>query len=285
MPLTVSVVGGTGVYARHLIPRLVARGHTVRALVRRPEAAEFARACGAEVHVADVFEPESLRTAMAGSDVALNIATAVPGPSGRGDFASNERLRREGAPLWLQACADAGVPRVLQQSIAWVNAGGTDEWTDEDTLPAAPSAGVATALAMEESVRNSGLDWVILRGAHFYGPGTGADQRWFDQAAAGTLLLPGEGDAFTTLIHVADMAEATAAAVDRWPSRQALIIGDDAPARWSEVYAYVAALAGAKAPEPGGPSNFVSTRLRNTRAREALGWAPAYPDYRSGLAR
>jgi uncharacterized protein YbjT (DUF2867 family) len=33
MPTSVAVLGTTGVYGRHLVPRLVARGHHVRALV------------------------------------------------------------------------------------------------------------------------------------------------------------------------------------------------------------------------------------------------------------
>jgi hypothetical protein len=43
------------VYARHLIPRLVAAG---TACLARPEAATVAAACGAEVHRADIFDRE-----------------------------------------------------------------------------------------------------------------------------------------------------------------------------------------------------------------------------------
>jgi len=66
---TVAVLGATAVYARHLIPRVVARGFRVRALVRRPEAAGVAVACGAEVHRADIFDGASLEAALAGCEV------------------------------------------------------------------------------------------------------------------------------------------------------------------------------------------------------------------------
>jgi uncharacterized protein YbjT (DUF2867 family) len=163
------VLGATGVYARHLIPRLVARGHRVRALVRRPEAAAIAAACGAELHRADVFDAASLRAGLAGCDVGINLATSLPGPSGRGDFATNDRVRRDGTPVWVDACRDAGVPRIVQQSIAMVNAAGGDAWGDEDTDYAGPRDDVAglaaaAALAMEDSVRRSDRDWMILRG-------------------------------------------------------------------------------------------------------------------------
>jgi len=291
MSTCVAVLGATGVYGRHLVPRLVARGHRVCALVRRPETAAAAAACGADLRRADVFDLASLRAGLDGCDVGINLATALPGPAGgSGDYALNDRVRREGTPLWIRACREAGVARIVQQSIAMVNAGAGDAWSDEDTV--FPPGGddvaaraIAAAVAMEDAVRGSDLDWVILRGALFYGPGTGFDEDWFTRARAGKLRLPGDGNDWVSLVHIADMAEATAAALETWPSRRALIVTDDRPARWREVLAFVAAIAGAAPPEPGGRLGLPSFRVRNQRARDALSWAPSYPDYRAGLAR
>ena len=290
MALSIAVLGATGVYGRHLIPRLVARGYRVRALVRRPETAATAGACGAEVRRADIFDAASLRAGLEGCDVGINLATSLPGPSGTGDYATNDRLRREGTPIWIRACQEAGVPRVVQQSIAMVNAAAGEAWADEDTVfPAGQedtaALAIAAALAMEDTVRQSGLDWTILRGALFYGPGTGFDDDWFARARAGTLRLPADGQDYVSLVHIADMAEATAAAIGRWPSRQALIVADDEPARWGDVLAYVAAIAGAAPPPPGGSLGLPSFRVSNRRAREALSWTPLYANYRIGLAR
>ena len=290
MALSLAVLGATGVYGRHLIPRLVARGYRVRALARRPETAATAAVCGAEVRRADIFDAASLRAGLEGCDVGVNLATSLPGPSGTGDYATNDRLRREGTPIWIRACQEAGVPRVVQQSIAMVNAAAGEAWADEDTVfPAGQedtaALAIAAALAMEDTVRRSGLDWAILRGALFYGPGTGFDDDWFARARAGKLRLPAEGRDYVSLVHIADMAEATAAAIGRWPSRQALIVADDEPARWRDVLAYVAAIAGAAPPPPGGRLGLPSFRVSNRRAREALSWTPLYANYRIGLAR
>jgi len=290
MTLSIGVLGATGVYGRHLVPRLVACGYRVRALVRRPEAGAIAAACGAELHVADVFDAASLRTGLEGCDVGINLATSLPGPSGRGDYAMNDRVRREGTPIWVRACRDVGVSRVVQQSIAMVNAGAGDAWADEDTVFPAGQEGIAAlaiaaALAMEDTVRQSGLDWIILRGGLFYGPGTGFDDDWFARARAGKLRLPADGQDYVSLVHIADMAAATTAAIARWPSRQALIVADDEPARWRDVFAYVAAIAGAAPPQPGGRLGIPSYRVSNRRAREALSWTPVYANYRIGLAR
>jgi nucleoside-diphosphate-sugar epimerase len=289
--MRIAVLGATGVYGRHLAPRLLRAGHLVRALVRRPAAAAIAAACGAEVVAADIFDEASLRAGVAGCDIALNLATSLPGPSSTtGDFASNDRLRREGTRNWVRACRDAGVPRILQQSIAMLHAGGGDAWADETTFFPRGEEGVATdaldaARDMEATIDASGLDWTILRGGLFYGPGTGLDEDWFSRARAGKLRLPAEGRNYVSLVHIADMAAATAAALERWPSRQALIVADDQPAPWCDLFNHVALIAGAGSPPPGGRSLIPSFRVTNRSAKERLSWAPLYPDYRAGLAR
>lgn len=291
MTARIAVLGATGVYGRHLVPHLIAAGHRVRALARRPEAAAIAAACGAERAAADLMDEASLRAGLAGCDVAINLATSLPGPARKGgDYAQNDRLRREGTPLFVRACREAGVRRILQQSIAMVHAGGGDAWADEATFhpvagdgPAA--AAIAAARAMEATIEQSGLDWLVLRGGLFYGPGTGFDDDWFARARAGKLRLPAEGNDYVSLVHIADMAAATVAAIERWPSREALIVADDRPARWREVLGYVCEISGVAPPPPGGLSLLPSFRVANRRARERLSWVPAYGDHRSGLAR
>ncbi len=290
MDLRIAVLGASGVYGRHLLPRLTAAGHRVRALVRNPASAAAAAACGAELAAADIFDEASLRAGLAGCDVAVNLATSLPGPTSQGDYATNDRLRREGTPIWVRACQDAGVARILQQSIAMVHAGGGQEWADETTFhplgdDGIAAAAIAAARAMEATVEGSRLDWLVLRGGLFYGPGTGFDDDWFARAYAGKLRLPEEGNDYVSLVHIADMADATVAAIGRWPSRQALIVADDRPARWRDVFAYVCAIAKSEPARPGGRSLLPSFRVRNGRARELLSWAPSYADYRAGLAR
>jgi nucleoside-diphosphate-sugar epimerase len=289
MNTRIAVLGATGVYGRHLLPRLIAAGYSVRALARRPEAAVLAAACGAELAAADIFDEASLRAGLAGCDVAINLATSLPAPGEQGDYAKNDQLRREGTPIFVRACREVGVSRILQQSIAMTHAGGGDQWADETTFhPAGEGifgAAIAAVRAMEAAVVESDLDWVILRGALFYGPGTGFDDDWFARARAGKLRLPAEGNDYVSLVHITDMAAATVAAIRRWPSRQPLIVADDGPARWRDVLTYVCAVAGSDPPQPGGRMTMASFRVKNARARELLAWEPAYRDYREGLVR
>jgi nucleoside-diphosphate-sugar epimerase len=239
----IAVLGANGVYARHLIPRLVAAGYGVRALVRRPEAAGVARACGAEIATADIFDVGSLTVALAGCDIGVNLATSLPGPAGRGSFDANDRGRSEGTANWVSACGQAGVNRVVQQSIGMVNARGP-EWSDEESVAddsgdSVAAKAIRAALVMEELITASALD----------------------------------------------MAAATVAALGRWPARTRLIVCDDAPSQWRDVFGYVAALAGQGTLGEGGRAGFPSFRLKNKRARETLAWAPMYPSFREGLSR
>lgn len=287
----VAVIGATGVYGRHLIPRLLSAGHNVRALVRDPGKAMVFRATGAEVAAADIFDAASLRAGLIGCDLVVNLATSLPalGKSG-GDFAQNDRLRTQGVPALLAACRDAGVRRLLQQSIAMIHCGGGDAWADEDTAhPIAEDTVIgraaAAARAMEAAVAAGPCDWAILRGGLFYGPGTGTDDDWFERARSGRLVLPGSGQEFVSLVHVSDMAAATLAAINAWPSRTALVVCDNEPCRWSSLIGHVSALAGANQPAAGGPLRMPSLRMSNRKAGTALAWAPHYPSFRSGLAR
>lgn len=171
-----------------------------------------------------------------------------------------------------------------------IHAGGGDAWADESTFhpmsgDSVAAAAIAAVREMEETIRESGLDWLMLRGGFFYGPGTAYEDAWFDIARAGKLRLPADGSDFVSLIHIADMAAATAAAIDRWPSRQSLIVADDVPATWLDILSYVSALVGSDPPRPGAPATMPSFRVTNRRAREVLSWAPFYSSYRAGLIR
>lgn len=278
MSLSVAALGASGVYGRHLVPRLLARGHRVRALVRRPVSPE-----GVDTRIVDIFDGELLRRAIDGCDVVVNLATSVPRPDQPPDFTLNDRIRREGTATLLAACRAGGRPRLIQQGIAMVHAGGGETLLDEQA-PMRGGAATASAIEMEAMIRDSSLRHLVLRGGLFYGPGTGREAQWLAAARDGTLAIPGDGADFVSLIHVADMAEATAAAVDADGAGGALLVVDDRPVRWRDLFAHVATVAGAPAPKTGAAVRLPSFRCANAAARDALGWRPFYGDYRSGLA-
>ncbi|MFC0431467.1 NmrA/HSCARG family protein [Kutzneria buriramensis] len=71
-PLTVAVTGATGTQGGATARALLAAGHRVRALTRRPETADIP---GAEVVAADFDDPSSLDRAFAGVDSVFLVTT------------------------------------------------------------------------------------------------------------------------------------------------------------------------------------------------------------------
>lgn len=281
--MKIAVIGATGVLGRHLIPRLVERGHDVRGSARNERGEALVAALGAEPVRADILDRASLDAAVAGCEAVLHIATAIPTAWGTGDWAVNDRIRTDGVTHLLDACAAAGVERYLQQSIAMVLTASDERGQTEDD-PAPGSGRGGSVLEAEAQTRASGLDWRILRGGSFYGPGTGHGAEWIDAARKPGYAMPGDGSGFISLIHIADMAEAAAAAIETDMDRQIWNVVDDEPVRHRALTAYVARLAGGPPPETGGPIGLASFRVSNAKLKAELGWRPRFASYRSGLA-
>jgi nucleoside-diphosphate-sugar epimerase len=131
----------------------------------------------------------------------------------------------------------------------------------------------------------------VFRLAGIYGPGRSA----FDRLRAGeTTAVVKPGQVFSR-IHVDDIVSALEASMARPDPGRVYALCDDAPAPPQEVTAHAAGLIGAPAPrlipfDPAGMSPMAASfyaenrRVSNARAKAALGWRPAYPTYREGLA-
>ena len=101
-PTTVLVTGATGFIGRRLVPELVERGMSVRAMTRRPEAYDGP---GDPVG-ADVNDPDSLKAALKGVDVAVYLVHSLDDP----DF---ERKDAEAAQGFGRIAAEAGVSQIV----------------------------------------------------------------------------------------------------------------------------------------------------------------------------
>jgi uncharacterized protein YbjT (DUF2867 family) len=105
----IAVAGSTGYIGGLLCGRLREEGHEVRALARHPERAQDLAAAGCEVRRADVLDLPSLRSALAGADVAYYLVHSM-GRGAGGDFA---RRDKQGAENFAAAAASAGVRRIV----------------------------------------------------------------------------------------------------------------------------------------------------------------------------
>jgi nucleoside-diphosphate-sugar epimerase len=278
--MKILVIGSTGVLGRHVVPRLIERGHEVRTVARKPEQMQQLQRLGVDAALGDILDTESLKRSTTGCEVTLHLATAIPKPGSSQDWALNDRIRREGTQNLLTACQHTGVRRYIQQSTCFLYRYQPDIFADE-TTPLEPNPFLQSTLDMEELVQASPLDWSILRGGFFYGPNTFEDA-WREALRQGTLQLPDDGSGQLSLIHQADMATAVVLAAEKASACSIYNVVDDHPVTHKELFEYLAALVGGPSPAAGGPVFLPSFACRNDRLKD-LGWAPAYPSYRSGL--
>lgn len=281
--MRVTVVGATGVLGRNLIPRLMQRGDRVRALAR--SAARAHGVFGPDVDAIDFdllnsADAERLPDLLQHADAVVHIATAIPDDfQAPGAWTANTRLRTEGTRSLLAAALVSGVGCYIQQSIVMAYPDGGDGWLDESTpLDDSPAQAAVNApvIAMEQLVRSAAVErlrWCILRGGVFVGPQTFQD-RTRDQLRAGTLSVAGDGRNFVSYVHVADMAEAVIAALDRAAPGAIFNITAE-PVREGEYLDRLAAVDGVSSPprdlnRPQPPS----FRCTHAAAAQQLTWEP-----------
>jgi nucleoside-diphosphate-sugar epimerase len=281
--MKIVVLGSTGVLGRNVLPRLRERGHQVRAVARRPEQVQPLERMGMEAVLGDILRPHTLTAATADCDVVLHLATAIPRAGHPQDWNLNDRIRREGTQNLLAACHKNGVSRYVQQSTTLLYGDCGNTIVDE-TQALHPIPLVESAFDMETMVQESSTDWCILRGGLLYGPGTWREEAWRQEAREGRLGWFGQGDAFMSLIHVADLARAVVQAVESAPAHSIYNVVDDLPVTSRDLYRYIAASVGAREPTSAGEPTLLSLGCSNRKIKKELAWEASYPTFQSGLA-
>ncbi len=273
-------VYGYGFAAQALRRRLSPRGWTVAATYRTDDAtliADGVRPVQADDRAAIVREL---------ADTQAVLITAPPGPEGcPGLQALVPALAQAQAfPDWIGYLSTTGVYGDRR--------GG---WGFEDSRLAAQSLEGARRGAAErdwlEVGRGMGLTVTTHRLPGIYGPGRSAFDR-LREGRARRVAAPGQ---VFSRIHVDDLAAGLEASMARPRAGGIYNLCDDFPAPNSEVVAYAARLLGIEPPpetpldmnalSPAARRFYAETkRVSNARAKAELGWLPAYPTYREGLA-
>jgi len=126
---------------------------------------------------------------------------------------------------------------------------------------------------MIRKVEPQALAWTILRGGSFVGEGTG-QRALIERLRDGTVVAAGDGSNYVSLVNVADMATAVAAAVEAAPAGSTFNVVDD-PLRYGDYVDALADLIGVsrpvRAPKLPQPPSW---RCTNRAAQTGLGWIP-----------
>jgi nucleoside-diphosphate-sugar epimerase len=208
--MRIFLAGATGAIGKRLVPLLLDADHEVTGVTRSPNKADSLRSAGVEPLVVDVFDAAALTQAVAAArpDIVLHQLTDLPAgldPSRMTEgVRRNARVRSEGTRNLVAAALAAKVPRMIAQSIAWLYAPGREPHFEDDPLD--PNASGSRAITLEGvailerlTLTTTGLEGVVLRNGHMYGPGTGSDS-WpeaprvhVDAVAAAVLLAIEKG--------------------------------------------------------------------------------------------
>jgi UDP-glucose 4-epimerase len=272
------ITGSTGVVGRRAVSDLLAAGHGVTGATRSSRGRERLQSLGARAVEVDVFHEASLRRAFDGADAVVNLLTHIPSVDRMGDpsaWDENDRLRTEASAAIARAARAARVPRLVQESIAFVYADGGDAWLDEDA-PVVGGGVTTTALTAERNARELfDGDTVVLRNGLFMGPDSGFTIAALEAAREGASTAPGPPGAYRPMLWLEDAAAAIAAAL-RAPAGTYNVCDADPPTN-AEIDAALAAAVGVEALRPravqDGPLAR-SQRVSCRRLREATGWAP-----------
>lgn len=211
--MKIFLAGATGAIGKRLTTLLVQAGHEVSGTTRSADKADRLQALGIAPIVVDVFDRRALSAAMnrVRPDLVMNQLTDLPFGLDPARMAAegtqrNARMRREGTQNLIAAALQAGVRRVVTQSIAWVYAPGPEPHSEDDPLDlhAEGARGITTqgVATLEHLVLFSPpIAGIVLRYGHLYGPGTGFDHP--EQPPA---------------VHVDAAAAAAVLAIDKGPS-------------------------------------------------------------------
>jgi nucleoside-diphosphate-sugar epimerase len=294
---SIFVTGATGVIGRRLLPLLSAAGHTVTAVGRSPAKRAAIERAGARPIELDLFGSARVREAITGHEVIVNLATHIP-PTSRmffpGAWRENDRIRRDGSRILVEAAIAAGAARFVQESFAPMYADGGEAWIDERSRlrPARYNRSSVDAEISADRATQAGLAGVVLRFGAFYGPDSSQLPDMIRIVRAGWSPLPGSPEAFVSSVSHDDAATAVVAALD--VPAGVYNVTDDEPVRRREFVDVLAGALGVAEPRfapawlarlGGSLGELLSRSLRisNRKLREVSGWAPAYPSVREGL--
>ena len=194
---SILVLGGTGFVGRHVVERLVARGHEVVVPTRRPDRAQHLFVLPTvDVAVADINAAADLKRLVQRASAVINLVGILNETDGQ----TFQRAHVDLARNLSAACKAAGVRRLVHMSA--LNAD-----------PAGPSRYLRSKGEAEAEVTGSGLDWTILRPSVIFGAEDAFLNLFAQLLRFAPVMALARADAKFQPIYVGDVAECIVRAV------------------------------------------------------------------------
>ena len=176
------VTGSTGTTGMEVLKALKARDVAARALVRDETKAHHLRDLGFEPVTGDLGDPRTLGPAFEGVEKAYLVSPMGP-------------MQSEFEQAFLETAKEAGVKHVVKLSVIGAS-------------PEAPLRFARTHAKVEQALRDSGMDWTLLRPTSFMQN----TLSWGARVLDGTFYSPVPDAAFS-IVDARDVAEVAAVAL------------------------------------------------------------------------
>ena len=185
--MLVALTGATGFIGRYLLRELPKRGHSVRVLLRRPDAMPLHMSAAV---IGDLRHPRNMMTALEGVHAVIHSAGIAHASSGlpEDDYRA---INTAGTVALARAAKQSGVGRFVFLSSIRAQCGPTADTVITERLEPRPTDGYGKSkLAAELGLAEVDLDWVSLRPVLVYGPGVKANMAQLIRLARSPFPLP-----------------------------------------------------------------------------------------------
>lgn len=189
--MRVFLTGATGFVGGYVLQRLLAEGHTVRALVRDQAKAARLPRDNVDYIAGNIVSDAGLEEGVRGCDAVIHLVGIIV-EKGTNTF---EAVHDLGTRNVVGQAKKAGIRKFVQMSALGARADGVSRYQ-------------TSKWRGEEAVRGSGIPYCILRPSLIFGPGDGFVTQMIEVMRKAPLFrpVPGDGRALYRPIFIADVA-------------------------------------------------------------------------------
>lgn len=291
------VTGATSPLGGVLTKTLTAAGHEVLGLAEGFSTAHIVRDNGGLPVYGDLLHAGELRNHIQGRgiDVVIHLQPQFANHIPLRDAEWHADQMEASARALTQAAAEGGAKFFVHTSYAFVYGDHHGQWVDETTRPhVEDNELLRSALRAERIALDAAVPSCVLRLGYLYGPTSNALRKLVDALRGARPIASGDG--VLNFVHMSDAVEAIRRAAEARNDGSILNITDGTPITSAAFLDKLTSAVGISA--PGSVPNFIqrfvssktqqelmalSARVRNTRAKDELGWSPRFDQVSRGL--
>ena len=252
--MKVALIGGTGFVGSYLIDELISNEHTPRLLVRKNSEYKVMQSDKCEIITGDIDNDNALKETLEGCDAVIYLIALIREFPKKG--LTNEKLQFRGSEKVAKIAEELKVNRFLLMSALGANPN-----------PNGSKYMQAKHLS-EQAIKNTKLNWTIMRPSSLFGDPRGGDRPEFCMMLDKLMLnlvpypkfLPFPAPSFFTgasplnsgqyalsMVHVKDVASIFVKALsDEKTIGQTIEIGGKKEVTWNEIIKSIASVTGQK---------------------------------------